>query len=151
MATEATEIFDIFLALVNDYTLTSLFTSSGSANFNTYLQPWLLLSNNDFTNAGATLTYTTSNETYSAVLTQEEILILAQIMVRYWMAKEVQNVLQMENVLQDKDFKRHSAAQNLKEKKELYSNKVEEVEQLLANYELKNNDWANWNNQLFNV
>jgi len=149
MATTAEEVFDVFLSLINDYSLTSLFTTSGSENFNTYLQPWLLFSNQALTNVGATLTYVTDSQSYTTTLASEEILILAQVMVRYWMSKQVNNVLQMENILQDRDFKRHSAAQNLDKKTEVYSNKIEEVEQLLGDYAYKNNAWTNWENQSY--
>jgi len=156
MATSATEVFDLFSATVNDYQLTSLFTTSGSETYNTYLEPWLLFSINDFNdarkNVGVTeLVYTTANQAFSTDLIIKDKVILAIIMVRYWMGKEVNNVLQMRNVVQDKDFKRHSAAQNLTAKQALYNGWVEEIEQRLNNYMYLNNDWTGWKEQSYDT
>ena len=149
MATSATEVFDLFSATVDDYQLTSLFVTSGSETYNTYLEPWLLFSINDFNdarkNVGVTeLVYSTSSQTFSTDLIVKDQIILARIMIRYWMGKQVNNVLQMRNVVQDKDFKRYSAAQNVTAKQAMYVGWVEEIEQMLNNYMYINNDWTGW-------
>ena len=64
--------------------------------------------------------------------------------------KTVQDILQIQNNIQDHDFKTYSQAQNLKEKRDYLNNKKEEVSQLLIDYAYKHNpQWANWNLQNF--
>ena len=53
--------------------------------------------------------------------------------------------------LQDRDFKHFSEAQNLREKKDLWNAKMEEVSAILSKYGLRNNDWVGWADQNFGV
>jgi len=150
MATTIDEINDLFLQLVNDYRLTAIFQASGSSALNDYLENWLLFAIDDFDNiCTQALTYSTTTQTFSVDLTQKNKNVLAQIMVQYWLQKEVNDVLQMNLFIQDKDFKTHSASTNLKEKRELLNAKREEISQLLLNYGYKNNEWDDWENQIF--
>jgi len=71
-------------------------------------------------------------------------MILAEIMVKYWLQKTVQDVLQMNTFVQDHDYKTHSSAQNLESKRQYYNMKCEEVSQMLVRYEYKYNDWTTW-------
>jgi hypothetical protein len=71
-------------------------------------------------------------------------------MSKYWLAKTVQDILQMNNSLQDRDFKTFSQAQNLQAKQKLYNLKREEISQRLSEYGYKNNVWQDWRNQNFN-
>ena len=152
MATVQSEINDLFLTRVNDYRLNTIFVSSASS-LNTYLEPWLLDSINDFDICTQDLTYTTTSgsaEGYFAEdLTMQHKLILSQIMVKYWLTKSVQDILQMNNFVTDHDFKTFSAAQNLSAKKDLLNSKKEEISQMLIDYGYKNNNWTDWRNQTF--
>ena len=148
--TSIAEINDIFLMLINDYRLTLLYQSSGSQNFNTYLEPWLLLSIDDFSDiCNQELTYDTISQSFSQTLNSRNKNILSQLMVKYWLQKEVNDVLQMNNLIQDHDFKTFSAAQNLTAKQNFYGMKKEELSQLLQDYAYKNNGWTSWNAQNF--
>jgi hypothetical protein len=153
MGTTCTEIYDLFLSSIEDYRLDAIFTSSGSFTFGLYLEPWLLNSIVDFDIANQDLTYTVSGSategTFTATLNLENQIILSLIMSKYWLAKTVQNILQMNNSLQDRDFKTFSQAQNLKAKQDLYNSKREEVSQRLAEYGYKYNVWADWKIQNF--
>ena len=149
MTTSLIDINDLFLTLIDDYRLNKLFEQSVS-NFNTHLEGWLLFAIEDFSGiCTQELVYDESTQEFSVTLTRKHKLILAQIMVKYWLHKEVFNILQMDNFIQDRDYKAHSAAQNLREKQAALAGKEEEISQLLLDYELNNNDWNNWKNQLF--
>lgn len=149
MTTSLIDINDLFLTLIDDYRLNKLYEQSVS-NFNTHLEGWLLFAIEDFSGiCTQELVYDESTQEFSVILTRKHKLILAQIMVKYWLHKEVFNVLQMNNFITDRDFKAHSAAQNLREKQAALAGKEEEISQLLLEYELSNNDWDNWKNQLF--
>jgi hypothetical protein len=149
LTTSLIDINDLFLTLIDDYRLNKLFEQSVS-NFNTHLEGWLLFAIEDFSGiCTQELVYDESTQEFSVTLTRKHKLILAQIMVKYWLHKEVFNILQMNNLIQDRDFKAHSAAQNLREKQAALAGKEEEISQLLLDYEMSNNDWDNWKNQLF--
>lgn len=141
--TNFSDIFDSFLLLVNDYKLLALYESS-EVDFETYLSGWLLYAIQDFDICGQSLAYTVLTKTFIEILTVENQLILARIMVRYWLAKEVQDVTQMSIHLQDRDFKTFSEAQNLREKSNHLDKVKEDISQVLVNYGLKTNDWASW-------
>jgi hypothetical protein len=150
MATTIDEIADLFLSGVQDYKITTIFTTSGSDAVNTYVEPWLLKSISEFTVCDQALVYDKTTQSFSVDLTQRNQNILTQIMEKYWLKKEIQNVLQMNLFIQDKDFKTHSAAQNLKEKTELLVTVQESISQTLMDYSINYTiDWDDWNNQIF--
>lgn len=150
MATEFTEVNDLFLTLVEDYRINLIYQTSGSAALNTYLEPWLVYSVQEFSNVcNQDLTYDLNTEKFNETLTIENINILAQMMTKYWLMKTVQDVLQMNNNIIDHDFKTFSQAQNLDSKRKYLQEKKEEISQLLQDYSYKYNKWANWNVQIF--
>lgn len=155
MATNSSEIYDLFLSRVDDYRLTSIYQNSGSIVLGTYLEPWLLDSINEFNVCTQSLTFVVTSGSvegyFIETLTTEHKLILSQILVKYWLTKSVQNILQMNNNITDHDFKMYSQAQNLKAKQDYYNTKKEEIAQLLVDYSYKNNDWVNWKNQDFDL
>ena len=139
MATTLDEICDLALTLIDDYRLTALYQTSGSASLNTYLEPWLLMAIDEFDLCSQALSYSTTTQVFT----------LAQIMTKYWMQKEVQDVNQMRLHLQDRDFKTFAEANNLKEKREFYNTKQEEIDRILQKYGYRNNDWDAWEDQDF--
>jgi hypothetical protein len=153
MGTLSSEIFDLFLTSIDDYRLTSIYDSSGSLVLDTYLEPWLLNSINEFDICNQPLVYTTSGSStegyFTETLTIKNKLILSQIMVKYWLQKTISDILQMTNFVQDHDFKTFSAAQNLKAKQDYYVLKKEEISQMLVDYSYKGNDWSKWKLQNF--
>jgi hypothetical protein len=153
MPTPVSDVVDLFMARVSDYRLNNLFLTSGSVNFNIYIEPWLMDSAVDFSVCSQDLTYVqTSGSTegyFTETLTSENKLILSRIMLKFWLAQSVNNILKMDNVLQDHDYKVHSAAQNLKAKMDLYNNYKEELSQTLQDYSYKKNDWSDWYTQSF--
>jgi hypothetical protein len=144
------EIADLFLSNIQDYKIVTIFTSSGSDAVNTYVEPWLLFSIDDFNVCDQDLTYDKTTKTFSVTLTQKNQNMLARIMEKYWLKKEIQNVLQMNLFIQDKDFKTHSAAQNLEKKTELLIVQEEKISQALFDYAMNHIiDWDNWEGQIF--
>ena len=153
MGTLSSEIFDFFLTNVDDYQITSIYTTSGSLILDVYLEPWLLNSIIEFDICDQSLSYTVAGSviegSFDETLTSKNKFMLAAVMVKYYLAKNIQNLLSMKNILQDRDLKRHSAANNLKAKQDYYIMKCEEINQRLIDYEYKENDWASWRNQIF--
>ena len=130
--TSINEVIDLFLMLVNDYKLKQIFDAG---NLEEYVEVWLRMAIVDFNRVRTLpLSYNPISKTFSEVLTDEEISILSQLMVKYWLTKEVNDVLAMENVLQDHDFTRHSEAQNLDAKRNLLNRQTEDCKQLLIQY-----------------
>jgi hypothetical protein len=136
-------IYDKFMMLVNDYRLVALYTSS-EVDFETYLQGWLDNAILEFNNCSQSLAYTESTKTFTSALTVENQLLLARIMVKFWLMKEVQDVMEMRLHIQDGDFKTYSEAQNLQAKSTHLDKVKEDVSQLLVDYGLSNMDWAAW-------
>jgi hypothetical protein len=153
LGTSLTEIADLFLSSVSDYRLDTIYTTSGSIVLNTYLEPWLLTSIDMFDVCDQDLTYTILSGSvdgyFDQSLTQRNKNMLGQIMVIPWLQKGVQDIRQMENFIQDHDFKSWSPAQNLKARQDYISAKKEEISQKLVDYDFKGVDWDNWKAQNF--
>ena len=147
------DIVDLFMSLQQDYRLVSLYSTSGSAAFGTYVEPWLLYSVAEFSPvANQVLTYDTTTQSFDKLLNQENQLIIAQIMTKWWLQKLVFDVTAMKNFIVDHDFSRHSEAANFKEKKDALNMKKEEISQMLNEYAYRNNgSWKSWYNQMFDT
>lgn len=142
--TEFSEIYDFFMSDISDYRLITLFNSSQS-DFQTYLSSWLIQSIPEFNNCDQSLLYT--NSVFNETLTQKNINILALLMKKLWLEKEVDNILAMTNFVQDRDFSTHSANANMKAKQDRYNMMKEEISQKLTEYGLNySTDWAAWFN-----
>lgn len=138
------EIYDFFMTTVTDYRLVTLFNTSES-DFQTYLSAWLIQSIPEFKNCDQSLSYASSE--FTEVLSQKNINVLALLMKKKWFEKELENILQMTNVVQDRDFKMFSQANNMKEKRERLITLQEEVSQKLVEYGLDYTvDWSSWFN-----
>jgi len=143
MATSASEIYDLMMQKTADYRLLTLFESSES-DFEDYLEAWLKFAIVDFYMCEQVLTYTSSTKLFSVVLTTENQVILATLMMKHWMTKNVNDITQMNLHITDRDFKVASEAMNLREKASYLNMIKEECSQLLNNYEYRNNAWADW-------
>jgi hypothetical protein len=137
------------MMLTVDYKLRKLFSMSEEV-LNNYVEAWLILAIVDFNSVRAdNLIYDKDTQTFSTTLNSEDIKILARLMVRYWLEKEVNDVLAFENTLQDHDFKTYSQAQNLDSKRNLLNLQIEETDKVLSLYTYRNNNWSSWLNQSF--
>ena len=138
--THISEIVDIFMMLQSDYRLKQIFSIQGEARLNQYVEAWLILSVSDFQKyCDQDLVYDKVTQTFSIDLNTQNLTVLAQIMVKYWLEKEVRDVLQFRLTLQDHDFKTYSQAQNLDSKRQLLTLQIEEVDKLLLNYSYQHN------------
>ena len=150
MATTLDQIVDLFGALNQDYRLVSIFQTSGSLVYQTYIEPWCLLAIKDFADiCNQTLNYNTSTQSFDIDLTTENQLVIAQVMQVYWLQKAVNDVAQFTNFLSDHDFQRHSESANLQIKLQLLNQKREEIDLLLSKYAMKYNNWGSWQSQNF--
>lgn len=152
--TTASEIDDLFMTRISDYRLDAIYTTSGSAAFTTYLEPWLMDAVVEFTPVcDQDLDYTQSGSGteggFTESLSLENKIILSKLMLLSWLGKTIKDIIQMQVFLQDHDYKTHSAAQNLTAKQQLYNTTREEIYQMLNDYAYRKNDWSNWNLQNF--
>lgn len=147
--TNISEIVDLFMMLQTDYRLKKIF-SIGEAELNLYLEPWALMAMVILNNVKTeSLVYDTATQNFSTTLSVEDKVLLAQLMLRYWLEKEVNDVLAFTNVLHDHDFKQFSQAQNLDARRALLSLKIEETDKLLKQYSYSHNNWTAWADQSF--
>jgi hypothetical protein len=150
--TTASEINDLFLTRINDYRLDAIFTTSGSAAFTLYLEPWLLDAIVEFSPiCDQSLVYTVSTGgtegSFSVILTLENQIMLSKLMVLSWLGQSVKEVLQFNLFLQDADYRTHAASSNLSAKQSLYNNTREELSQSMNEYSFRKNDWSSWISQ----
>ena len=139
------EIYDNFSTLQKDYRLINLYNTSVT-DYENYLSGWLLDAIQEFAlYCDQSLAYTgTTTLSFTATLTQKNILSLARLMKKYWLEKEVNDVLQFRLKITDHDFKTFAEANNLQAKQKLYVETKEELSQMLVDYGYQNTDWASW-------
>ena len=152
MATSVSDIFDLFMTRVNDYQLTAIYNTSAST-LNMHLEPYLLDTIQEFDICDQSLDYTLTSGSvegyFTETLNNRNKYMLSRIMVKFWWAYQVRNLLQFSNLLQDSDFRTFSQAQNLQAKQQTYNTEREEVSQLLVDYGLKGIPWNEWKIQNF--
>ena len=137
-------IHDLTMLVIQDYKLNELYDSSPT-NFNTTMDGLLIRSLPEFTNCSQDLTdYNLTTRTFNLVLTAVEISILSKLQVITWLNSKILDVMQLQNFLNDTDFRTFSSAQNLKAKIDAREILREEVSQSMTDYSLKNTPWANW-------
>lgn len=152
MATPYSDVYDFFMQQIEDFALLELYEASDE-DFETVLQGWMILAINEFVDI-CDQDLTARNDTtgtFSIDLTDRNKLTLARIMVKFWLEKEVQDVLQMNWNLTDRDFRHYSEAQNLDAKNRYLVEVTERISQLLTDYSFKNVDWTSWANGEFGV
>ena len=147
--TPLSDVYDQFLSLVKDYRLTNLFNlSPDHTEFEAYLLGWLIPAIRDFNICDQSLEYSGNN--FFETLTEKNIVMLAQLLKKYWLEKEIDDITQMNLHVQDRDFKTFSENANMLAKQTRYNMEKEEVSQLLVNYSLKDKDmWQAWLNGNF--
>ena len=157
MTTAASDIFDLFMSEISDYKLDTIYATSGSAGLNTNLEPWLLMSITDFESiCDQSLIYTTVSGTgsgdgsFSVDLTYKNKIMLALMMIKYWLKRQIQDVLEMKIFISDHDFKKnYSPANNLNAKRQYLGDVMEQIDIRLGKYELETNNWESWKIQDF--
>jgi len=149
MATSLGDIFDLFMLSVTDYRLVDLFNTS-EEDFENYLEAFLEYAIADFEDiCNQSLDYDETTKEFPEVLNRRNKTILATLMMKYWLQKLVNDITQMNLHVTDRDFRVASEAMNLREKTVYFNTIKEQCSQMLNEYAYKNNDWDNWNNQIF--
>jgi hypothetical protein len=148
--TSLSAVYDRFMMLCQDYRLVELFETSQN-DFETYLESWLEDAIFDFDVCNQSLVYDSTLKEFTATLTTDNLIILANLMIKYWMTKNVNDITQMNLHVVDRDFKLFSEAQNLKEKQVVLDKHKESCSQMLIDYSYKtsNMDWSKWFSQNF--
>ena len=144
MTTPFSDVYDFFLSEVKDYRLNALYIQSPThVEFENYVENWLLSSIVEFRKCDQSLVY--SGKYFTTTLTEKNIIMLSQLMKKYWLQKEVDDIRQMNLHVQDKDFKTFSENANMKAKQDRLIQQTEKNSQDLVEYELNYNvPWANW-------
>ena len=134
MTTSFTEVYDIFMGMQDDYRLINLFQSSPE-NFTTYLTGWMIPAVKDFLQVcDQDLSYNLVTKRFNQTLTIENIVVLAQIIKKYWLNRTIDDITQMNAKIQDKDFTFYSEAQNYATKQARYVEMKEEISSILNRY-----------------
>ena len=142
MATPYSEVFDLFLASIQDYRINRLYEKSVE-DMENYLIPFLIKAITNFRKCKTDLEdRDDTNKVFNQTLSTDEKVILSNLMIVEWLTKEVNDILGMKNYLQDTDFKTYSSAQNLKEKKDLLITMKDIVDKQITQYSYNNFDWS---------
>ena len=144
--TNFNEIYKLFLISLQDYELKRLFNDSPEAA-DDLLMYFLLRAIPLFINCQKDIEQYHQNELgeyeFDDTLTLTEKTILSDLMVQCWLDFIISDTTQLGG-LQDTDFKRESASNNLKEKANYADRWREKVNQKIINYGLKNTPFAEW-------
>jgi hypothetical protein len=129
------------MMIVTDYRLNQLYNASVS-DFETYLSGFLIPAITDFKRCNQSLSYTSL--VFSETLSQENIKILAMLMKKYWLIKEIDDITQMNLHVTDRDFRTYSESQNMREKQNRLILELEQLSQTIIDYGLENLNWSDW-------
>ena len=142
MSTPYSDIFNLFLASIQDYRINKLYNQSVEQMEN-YLMPFLIKAITNFRKCKTDLEdRDDTNKVFNQTLSTDEKVILSNLMMVEWLTKEVNDILQMRLYLQDTDFKTYSQANNLREKRELLTTMKEMVDKQIVQYSYNNFDWS---------
>lgn len=144
MSSSTSEVYDLFLQTCTDYRLLELFKVSED-DFSTYLEAWLQFAINDFSSiCDQSLEFDEITKDFPVVLSRENKIVLATLMMKYWLQKNVNDITQMNLHVTDRDFKVPSEALNLREKVKHLNIVQEQCSQLLNDYAYKRIEWSDW-------
>ena len=135
MATTFDEIIDMGLSRIQDYKLDEVYNINPEY-FQAVTDSFLKSHLSDFSCCRQSLSFDGENRLFNSLLTIEEKSILADLWVYSWLEWHINNVTQFQNVLTDNDYKRHSAAENLKQKSEYFDKIREKYSQRITEYQL---------------
>ena len=142
MSTPYSDIFNLFLASIQDYRINKLYNQSVEQMEN-YLMPFLIKAITNFRKCKTDLEdRDDTNKVFNQTLSTDEKVILSNLMIVEWLTKDVNDILSLRNFLQDTDFKTYSQANNLKEKRELLTTMKEMVDKQIVQYSYNNFDWS---------
>lgn len=142
MATPYSDIFNLFLANIQDYVIDDMYDTSTS-DFETYATVFLQRAIPSFDNCQKDLTdRDDTTRTFNIDLDLNEQVILSDVMTLMWLKKEINNILEMRNHLVSGDYKSFSSANNLKEKRAWFDTLGKDIDLAITKYGYSNNDWS---------
>jgi hypothetical protein len=133
---------------ITDYRLIDLFDTS-ELDFENYLQAFLEFAIVDFQVCNQDLNFDDNTKQFPVVLSRENKIVLATLMMKYWLQKNVNDITQMNLHITDRDFKIASEAKNLDSKVAHLNAVKEQCSQLLQDYAYSKVDWNAWLEQNF--
>lgn len=140
MATPMKTIVDSIMLTYNDWKLQNLKKLNIEA-YESLMEGFVLKGVPKFKKCLQSLEYDKEKHEFVSDLTDQEIDILADWGSILLFEREIQNVTQFNNVLQNKEFQMYSQAQNLKEKKDYMIYLQEKVSQDTTDYLLASGSW----------
>lgn len=145
MSTPYSDIYELFLASINDYKIDNLYNQDeldGGSRAETYMKPFLIKAIPNFTNCEQNLeSRSDTTATFSITLNTDEKVILSNLMCVEWLTQEVNDIRQMKLRLTDDAFKSYAEANNMKEKANLLSIMEERADKQISRYTQKNLDF----------
>lgn len=131
------DVIDLALVTVNDYRLSKLITQ-GVADFNTYVDGFLISAIPFFPECKQDLSYNLDERTFNSDLTSLEKSILANLWVIQWYSRDNQTyALYRQHLQAASSFKNHSESQNLKENSAYLDKLREELDRQKVAYQLQ--------------
>ena len=146
MGTSFETVYDRALITIQDYHLDNVAKNNYNA-FVEYLEGMLIMSVPYFDKCMQSLDYDLTSKTFNSTLTNKEINILAEIMVTTWFTSKVQDVVQYELKLTNREFKTFSESQNFKVKMQYLDELREKYSQDVNQYSLSKDSFS----KIFNI
>lgn len=134
MATPFSDVYSSFTRKISDYTHINL----SAEELENILFGFLISAVPKFKFCATDLSYNVDTKCFLETLSQEEIEILATLMICEWLNPYVNTTELLKQVLPDKDFKIYSQANHLKELMDLQHNIRDEAESLIISYTYTN-------------
>jgi hypothetical protein len=143
MSTLYSDINELFLVGVQDYKLDRLYASATPTSLDEYLIPFMVRGLVKFAKCEQDLSNRDdTTRTFNIDLTDEEKVIIADLMIIEWLTREVNDIKQMNLHIRNKrEFDHYAESQNLKEKSVHRIVLREEVDKLIVAYGYNNIDW----------
>lgn len=139
MGTPFSTIIDEAMVTIRDYKLANLYKEDNEL-FTEILESYMLRELPKFTDCLQPLTYDLESKTFDSDFDIYEISIIADWTVIGWYTAELQDVLEFKETLQNREFKKYSTGQNLKERQSYLRMLRGRVKQDGSNYQLRNLD-----------
>lgn len=146
--TQFEEIYRLFLnSISNDYRLKKMFVDSPEIAED-MLKTWLIKAVAQFSDCTKNLQSSTnmSDKNFGVALDIDEQVILSDLMVYNWMDYNINNIVQMNLSVQDRDFKTHAEERNLAGKSEYQDRLREKIYHSISEYTKKQYPISSWAN-----
>lgn len=138
IGTPFSKVIDRALITIEDYKLNGL-QNINSAAFEAVLTGYIEKAIPYFSQCLQPLTYDSAAQAFDSDLTEQEVNILADYVVITWYEANLQDVLEFQETLQNKEFKKYSTGQNLVPRQNYLADLITRVHQEGQNYQALEN------------